>query len=105
MGLESGPEWRVGMSAHDIGKILDGHVQDTTEVGEKLFMFNFAQLSARLEPGMPGYNEYPTEEEMIHCLSLVLNANTVSLMDADLVKKMKAIKAEAKSRSMEIECA
>ena len=52
-------------------------------------------------PGKPGYNEHPTEEEKIHCLAFVLNASSVSLMDEDLIKKMKTIRAEAKGRSMD----
>ena len=55
-------------------------------------------------PGKPGYNELPTEEDRIHCLAFVLNANTVSLMDGDLVKKIKAIRSEAKGRSMDLSC-
>ena len=54
-----------------------------------------------LVPGKPGYNEHPTEEDRIHCLAFVLNASSVSLMDEDLIKKMKQIRAEAKGRSMD----
>jgi hypothetical protein len=51
-------------------------------------------------PGKPGYIEHPTEEDRIHCLAFVLNASKLSYMDEDLIKKMRAIKAEAKGRSM-----
>ena len=53
-------------------------------------------------PGKPGYNEHPTEEDRIHCLAFVLNAHKVSYMEENLIKKMKAIRAEAKGRSMDI---
>ena len=52
-------------------------------------------------PGNPGYNANPTEEDRIHCLAFVVNANTVSLMDPDLVKKMQEMKQEGKARSID----
>ena len=53
-------------------------------------------------PGKPGYIERPTDGDRIHCLAFVLNASSVSLMDEDLIQKMKAIRAEAKGRSMDM---
>ena len=55
-------------------------------------------------PGKPGYREHPTEDDRIHCVAFVINASIVSMMDEDLVKKMKAIRAEAKGRSMDVSC-
>ena len=47
---------------------------------------------------MKGYIETPKLSDKMHCVVFVLDAETVALMDADLIKKMKRIRKEANDR-------
>merc|ERR1711892_418354 len=85
MGLEADD---VGMSAADIGKIMDGHVKER------------AELSKGIRPNMQGYNRNPTEDDKIHCVAFVVNALTVSMMEEGITKKIKDIRREANGRDM-----
>ena len=49
-------------------------------------------------PGSSGYNEHPTENEKIHCLIILMDALTVTGMDKEVEKKIKAIREEANTR-------
>ena len=48
--------------------------------------------------GCPGYKENPTENDMIHCVVLFVNAQTFSVMDENLKRKIKDIRTEADGR-------
>jgi len=85
MGLEGG---EYGLSAADVGKIMDGHVNE------------LAELKNGVQPNMEGYNPHPEDDDRIHCVAFVVNAVTVSLMDDDIIKKIKDIRKEANGRNM-----
>merc|ERR1712013_261580 len=85
MGLEGG---EVGLSAADVGKIMDGHVNE------------LAELKNGVQPNMPGYNAHPDDDDRIHCVAFVVNAVTVSSMNDGIIKKIKDIRREANGRNM-----
>jgi len=86
MGLEGGA---AGLSANDVGKIMDGHVEELAEL-----------TGGGLMPGGVGYNMNPTEADRIHCVCFVVSALAVSLMDEAILDKFKAIRTEANGRNL-----
>jgi len=84
MGLEG----EGGLSTDEVGKILDGNVE------------NLAELKNGIHFKMTGYNKSPTENDRIHCVAFVVSAATVSAMDTLLIAKIKGIRKEANRREL-----
>jgi len=84
MGLEG----EAGLTTDEVGKILDGNVE------------NLAELKNGIHFGMNGYNENPTDDDRIHCVAFVVSAVTVSIIDPLIIAKIKGIRNEANRRNM-----
>jgi len=86
MGLEGGTS---GLKSTDMGKIMDGHVENLAELSGGSFL-----------PGSPGYNSYPTDNDRVHCVVTVMNSETATSMDDEVVQKLKDIRKEADGRHL-----
>ncbi|KAL7881333.1 hypothetical protein AOLI_G00081810 [Acnodon oligacanthus] len=80
MGLE-----KAHRVERDIIKVLKGRIRDNYE-----FNPNYS-----IDEDNKYYISHPTLNDKIHCLVSVIAADKVSLMDNEVIQKMKAIRAEA----------
>ncbi|XP_062295289.1 interferon-induced protein 44-like [Scomber scombrus] len=83
MGLE--PENDHGVHVEDIKLVMKGHVREN-------YTFNH---KSPLSEGNKRYNPNPTLDDKVHVLVFVVDAGKVSLMQEDVVKKMKDIRQAA----------
>ncbi|XP_063067221.1 interferon-induced protein 44-like [Engraulis encrasicolus] len=83
MGLENEPE--KGVVAEDLVKVLKGHIRDG-------YMFNPTKSCSDKDQG---YNSYPTLADRIHCMICVIPSTTISMMEDDIIKKMRSVRAKA----------
>ncbi|KAL6485200.1 hypothetical protein MHYP_G00072450 [Metynnis hypsauchen] len=83
MGLEKGQ--LKGVHSDDIIKALKGHIPDNYE---------FKQESLMCEDNRYYINN-PTLNDKIHCLVSVMAADRVTLIDNEVIQKMKTIREEA----------
>ncbi|KAL7881331.1 hypothetical protein AOLI_G00081790 [Acnodon oligacanthus] len=83
MGLEQGQS--KGVRSDDIIKALKGHIPDNYEFKEEYSMCEDNKY----------YISHPTLNDQIHCLVSVITADRVTLMENDVIQKMKTIRAEA----------
>ena len=60
----------------------------------------FQLTGDNLVPGKPGYETDPTDNDRIHSVVLVINAETVTNMEEGLERKIKAIVKEADARGL-----
>ncbi|KAM8725342.1 interferon-induced protein 44-like [Acanthopagrus schlegelii] len=81
MGLERSE----GVLVDDVKLALRGHVRDG-------YQFNPA---SKLSENNPFYNKNPSTNDRVHVLVLVIDANTVSVMSGETVKKIRDIRREA----------
>ncbi|KAL6485193.1 hypothetical protein MHYP_G00072380 [Metynnis hypsauchen] len=83
MGIEDGQ--LKGVQTADIISALKGHIPDDYE---------FKPQAAMCEDNV-NYISDPTLNDKIHCLVSVIAADKVTLMDNDVIQKMKTVRAEA----------
>ncbi|CAH1792351.1 unnamed protein product [Owenia fusiformis] len=86
MGLEE----EGGLNVIDFPYILDGNIPDR-------FQFNPA---ARVTPRVGGFIKDPTLATMIHCVTFVIDVNTVSMMSEKMMAKLKAIQELVNERGI-----
>ncbi|XP_058624412.1 interferon-induced protein 44 isoform X1 [Onychostoma macrolepis] len=75
-----------GIKMDDIIKLLNGHINSG---------YNFNPLK-RITEEDPKYNKNPTLKDRIHCLVAVLPANTISMMDDNIIRQMADVRKEAR---------
>jgi len=83
MGLEGGDD---GLQVDGITRIIDGYVKDG------------AELSQGINPKSDHYNKTPGPADEMHCIAFIMEAESISMMDAGIVEKIKAIRKEANRR-------
>ncbi|XP_043094890.1 interferon-induced protein 44-like [Puntigrus tetrazona] len=76
----------TSIRTEDIRKLLSGHIKDG-------YTFNSAKT---IDEDDQKYNRNPALKDRIHCLVGVLPASTVSLMDGEVIKQMKAVREKAR---------
>uniref|UniRef100_A0A3B1J9Z8 G domain-containing protein n=1 Tax=Astyanax mexicanus TaxID=7994 RepID=A0A3B1J9Z8_ASTMX len=84
MGVEAGDS--NGIHTDDIVSTLQGRIKDGYD-------FN---PSAAIREKDPRYNHNPTMKDKIHCLVFVLPADKISMVDDDILKKMKTVRKRAR---------
>lgn len=80
MGLDE----EGGMCMDDILHILKGHISDR-------YQFNFMKP---ITPGHGNWNDFPLLQDRIHCVAIVLDANSVEDLSSEMVAKIKRIRRE-----------
>ncbi|XDV14625.1 hypothetical protein PO909_014847 [Leuciscus waleckii] len=70
----------------DINRLLNGHINDD-------YTFNTAKPITEDDPK---YKKNPTRKDRIHCLVAVLPADTVSMMDEDIIREMTEVRKKAR---------
>lgn len=80
MGLDE----EEGMCMGDILHILKGHISDR-------YQFNFMKP---ITPGHGNWNDFPLLQDRIHCVAIVLDANSVEDLSSEMVAKIKIIRRE-----------
>uniref|UniRef100_A0AAR2KUB0 G domain-containing protein n=1 Tax=Pygocentrus nattereri TaxID=42514 RepID=A0AAR2KUB0_PYGNA len=81
MGLEN----KDGVQTADVISALLGHVKEGYE-------FN---PDTPLTEGDRNYVSNPSPDDKVHCLVTIVSANSLSLMDQSVIKKMKTVKQQA----------
>ncbi|CAH1800677.1 unnamed protein product [Owenia fusiformis] len=87
MGVEE-----EGFDGADFQYILDGNIPDR-------FQFNPA---ARITPSIAGFIKNPTLGNMIHCVTIVMDGSTVSMMSDSIITKLKTIQSYANERGIPV---
>ncbi|XP_014049565.2 interferon-induced protein 44 isoform X1 [Salmo salar] len=75
-----------GVHGDDLSKALTGHVKENHK---------FNPISPLTE-GDRGYNDNPSSSDRAHCLVSLMPADKISLIDDDVVKKMRTIRLVAR---------
>uniref|UniRef100_A0A3P9BNA0 Interferon-induced protein 44 n=1 Tax=Maylandia zebra TaxID=106582 RepID=A0A3P9BNA0_9CICH len=88
MGLEKGA--KGGIHVEDIKLTMSGHVNEG-------YRFN---PTSPLPKTDPNYRSSSTLDDKAHILVLVLRADTVSMIDAEIVTKMKGVRAAAHDKGI-----
>uniref|UniRef100_A0A8C4XD18 Interferon-induced protein 44-like n=1 Tax=Erpetoichthys calabaricus TaxID=27687 RepID=A0A8C4XD18_ERPCA len=83
MGLE-GDSSEKGIHVEDIISVINGHVPDMYEFNPK----------AQITSNDKRYREKPRLADKVHCVVFVAEANTITLLRQNLLKKFKLIRAE-----------
>ncbi|XP_063067214.1 interferon-induced protein 44-like [Engraulis encrasicolus] len=83
MGLEHGD--CQGIATEDLHKIIQGHIRDE---------YRFNPVSSISEDDRY-YNSRPRLSDRIHCVVSIIPALTISMMDDDVIRKMKEVRAKA----------
>ncbi|XP_067258863.1 interferon-induced protein 44-like [Chanodichthys erythropterus] len=82
-GMHSGG---IGIKTDDIKKLLNGHIKDG-------YTFNPVKPITKEDPK---YNKNPILKDRIHCLVAVLPANTVSVIDEEMIWQMREVREKAR---------
>ncbi|XP_063063577.1 interferon-induced protein 44-like [Engraulis encrasicolus] len=83
MGLENEPE--KGVAAEDLVKVLKGHIRDG---------YKFNPIRPCCDQDRE-YNSSPTLADRIHCMVCVIPANHISMMEDDVIRKLRNVRAKA----------
>uniref|UniRef100_A0A8D0D1A9 G domain-containing protein n=1 Tax=Sander lucioperca TaxID=283035 RepID=A0A8D0D1A9_SANLU len=75
----------TGVQVDDVKLALKGHVKDD-------YRFN---RDSRLSEDDPFYNNHPTDNDKVHVLVCVIDANTVTFMQQEVEEKIRQIRIEA----------
>ncbi|XP_039590720.1 interferon-induced protein 44-like isoform X2 [Polypterus senegalus] len=83
MGLESSDD-DEGIHVEDIISVIKGHVPDMYEFNPKAPITSYDKR----------YRKYPSLADKVHCVVFVVEADKISFVDQNLLKKFKTIKSE-----------
>lgn len=81
----AGMDHRCGTKTDDIKKFLNGHINNG-------YIFN---PHSSITEDDPKYKKDPTLTDRIHCLVAVLPANTISMMNEDILRQMREVLEKA----------
>ncbi|XP_025758456.1 interferon-induced protein 44 isoform X1 [Oreochromis niloticus] len=87
MGLQSSDK---GIHVEDIKLAISGHVNED-------YRFN---PTSPLPETNSSYNSFPTLDDKVHILVLVIPADTVSMMNDETVRKMKDVRSAARDKGI-----
>ncbi|XP_067260427.1 interferon-induced protein 44-like [Chanodichthys erythropterus] len=82
----AGMDKKNGIQTDDIKKLLNGHINDG-------YTFNSARP---INEEDPKYNNNPFLKDKIHCLVAVLPANTVSMINEEIIWQMREVRKKAR---------
>ncbi|XP_047658824.1 interferon-induced protein 44-like [Tachysurus fulvidraco] len=88
MGLEN--QYKDGIHPDDVINVLHGRVKEG---------YKFNPVSPLIDTD-PGYIHEPSLNDKVHCLVSVVDANSISLMENEMIQKMKAVRESALSLSI-----